>query len=389
MPRIRRFIEETYQSLLIWLFKIYLMLFLKLKAGVTVNGSHDWDPQIKDKGFWRELFLARNSLPIGEAYADGRLQVKAPVRMLYRALRARTSWFLLPYAARDVATTHYNLGQRLYEKMLGGSMAYTSGFGPDTLSLDIRQYLKDDYICRQLVAGGLKRGARVLDIGCGFGTFAWFAATHYGFDVAGISNSSGHIAYARERYANEPHLAFKEMDYRQAVAEFGAGSFDAVVSVEMYENISKNNYREFFEIHEALLKPGGIAVLQGITHVHGGTDPFIDKYIFPGGALATVKELENASSGTLVIRDDHEFGRYYYDTLVSWLSNFVAGWPELESEFGHLFDGHFFRIWVWYLCSCAAAFLAGDLQVHQFVFTRPNEHDGFKAFRLPQNLSFL
>jgi cyclopropane-fatty-acyl-phospholipid synthase len=333
--------------------------------------------------------VADGTLGAGEAYVDGDWDCDALDEFTARLLApeakcdfaphsvlARAAGVLAPIFHLDGQTrarakhnviVHYDVGNDLYAAMLGRTMTYSCGHWAAAETLDAAQDAKHDLICRKL---GIEAGMRVLDIGCGWGGFAEFAAGRYGASVVGITLSPAQVALARQRAAGLP-VQIREMDYRDVT-----GRYDRVVSVGMFEHVGPHHYREFFEIMAHLLEPGGLALL----HTIGGpesmetTDPWIQRYIFPNSVLPSAAQLPAAFEGLFVLEDWHNFGADYDRTLMAWHANVEAAWPSL----GDRYDDRFRRLWRYYLLTCAGSFRARHNQLWQLVLSPNGVPGGYR-----------
>ena len=348
-------------------------------AGVRLDGPEPWDPQILDDRLY-ERVLHDGTLGFAEGYVDGWWECARIDQLVERLMRARVdehvkdNWVLVAYALRtrllnlqrtrafEVAG-HYDLGNDLYEAMLGDRMMYTCAYwhGPGARDLDTAQEAKLDLVCRKL---DLRPGMRVLELGCGWGGFASFAAERYGVRVTGVTVSKEQIAWAEARY---PHLRdridLRLDDYRRA-----HGQYDAVVSIGLMEHVGPKNYRGYMELASRCLAPGGVA----FVHTIGGNrprtqiDPFFHKYIFPNAVLPSLSGLTAAMDELFVVEDVHNIGPHYDRTLMAWHARFADAWPRLRARYGEPFR----RMWRYYLLSCAALFRMRYLQLFQIVMTR-------------------
>jgi cyclopropane-fatty-acyl-phospholipid synthase len=348
-------------------------------ADIQINGPRPWDIQVNDRGFY-ERVLAQGSLGAGEAYMDGWWEVEALDQFFDRLRRfgvenevrrwsvawlaLRSKLFNLQSRSRaaEVAHTHYDLGNDLYEAMLDRRMQYTCAYWKDAATLEKAQENKLDLICRKLK---LQPGMTILELGGGFGGFAQFAAAQYGCSVVSYNISAEQVAYAREWCKGLP-VRIELKDYREAIDE--EGQFDRVASIGLCEHVGYKNYRSFLELAHAKLKERGLFLLHTIGEMQSqtSTDPWIDKYIFPNGVIPSVAQLGQAMEDLWVMEDWHNFGPDYDRTLVAWWDKFNRGWPRLASKYGERFR----RMWKYYLMASAGAFRARHLQLWQIVLSK-------------------
>jgi cyclopropane-fatty-acyl-phospholipid synthase len=353
------------------------------EAGIQINGSAPSDIRFKGPGVLERAF-AQGNLGLGEAYMDGQWDSEhldeffhrllktrmtedvKPIRLLFYALMAKFMNRQNVKRSKTVGEVHYDLGNDFYSKMLDSRMTYTCGYWENATTLEEAQAAKLDLICRKLQ---LKPGMRVLDIGCGWGSFMSYAAEHYGVEAVGVSISKEQIAWAKERYKHLP-LEFRFQDYRELDEQF-----DAIASVGMFEHVGRKNHREYMELANRCLKPGGLFLLHtiGKNQRNSYPDPWIDKYIFPNGDLPSIGQMGDAMDGLFVVEDLHNFGTDYDKTLMAWHDNFMKAWPEFESQLGE----RFYRMWRYYLLSCAGAFRARDIQLWQWVLSKGGVPHGY------------
>ena len=348
-------------------------------AGVTVGGDQPWDIQIHDERFY-ERVLRDGTLGVGESYVDGWWDSPALDQTVDRLMRARLgeavpeNWLLVAHAIRarimnlqnkarsfGNGQRHYDIGNDLYEAMLDRRLLYTCAYwAGGARTLDEAQDAKLDLVCRKL---GLRAGMRVLDLGCGWGGFAAFAAERYGASVVGLTVSREQVRWAKDHYADLP-VDIRLDDYRNAT-----GSYDAVVSIGLMEHVGPKNYRSYMELAERCLAPGGVAFVHTIGSNHARThiEPWFDKYIFPNAVLPTLSQLVAATDGVFVPEDVHNIGEDYDRTLMAWWHNFDAAWPTLRARYGE----PFYRKWKYYLLASAGAFRARAQHLFQIVMTRP------------------
>ena len=267
---------------------------------------------------------------------------------------------------RNIAA-HYDLGNEFYSHWLDNSMSYSSALFTDFgEKLEVGQNRKYQRLAKALK---LKEGDQVLEIGCGWGGFAEIAAKEYKCNVVGITLSNEQAKFAQRRMQENQLSNLVDIrieDYRDV-----QGSFDKIVSIEMFEAVGEEHWRNYFETIKTRLKPGGLAGIQSITianeffETYKRRPDFIQKYIFPGGILPSEDKLNNAvSSAGLKILDDYYFGKSYAETLRRWQSTFEQKWDDIKN-LG--FDEKFQKMWRYYLSYCEAGFETGHINVGQFL----------------------
>jgi len=355
-----------------------------LLADIRINGSRPWDMQVHDSRVYQRI-LAKGSLGLGEAYMDGwwdceqidqfitniilanfRKKV-APLSLLWPTLQARMMNLQSSGRAFQVGEAHYDIGNDLFERMLDKRLTYSCGYWKNALSLDDAQEAKLDLICRKI---GLKPGQRVLDIGCGWGSFAGFAAEHYGAIVSGVTVSKEQGKWLEQRYSHLPVQAVVQ-DYRQL-----EGEYDHIVSIGMFEHVGRKNYREFMQVAKRCLKPGGLFLLHtiGRLNTRNAAEPWSNKYIFPNAQLPSMADISTSAENLFVIEDMHNFSAYYDKTLMAWHNNFEIHWPEIADKYGD----RFYRMWRYYLLTNAGAFRSRRLQLWQLVFSAEGVVGGYE-----------
>lgn len=360
------------------------------RGGVRIGGDAPWDPQVHDPRFYARV-LMQGTLGLGESYMDGWwdcAQLDAMVARLLkqevdhgvldwrkRLLLAQTKLMNLQTVARagQVAEAHYDLGNDFFEKMLGPSMTYSCAYWRQAKDLDSAQEAKLDLICRKLQ---LRRGERLLDIGCGWGTLARYAAERHGCEVVGITVSKPQSEYAAERTRGLP-VRILLVDYRSEELR-RLGPFDKIVSVGMFEHVGTKNYRAFMRIARGLLKDDGLFLLHTIGNDHSPTDAWVNRYIFPNGMLPSAADLASAVKELFVIEDWHSFGAEYDPTLMAWHANFQRHAAELEGRF----PKRFFRMWSYNLLTMAGSFRARTRnQLWQLVLSKLGVPGGYASVR--------
>jgi cyclopropane-fatty-acyl-phospholipid synthase len=288
-------------------------------------------------------------------------------RRLWHALNANTR----RGSKRNIAA-HYDLGNNFYSRWLDATMTYSCAlFARPETDLAEAQRAKYGAIADKLA---LAPGRRVLEIGCGWGGFASFAARERQANVTAITISREQLDFVRARIQREglgERVDARLVDYRDL-----QGKFDAVASIEMFEAVGEKYWPAFFDKVASSLEPGGRAALQIITIAdrwfegyRKGVD-FIQRYIFPGGMLPSPGALarEAARAGLKIDRQEF-YGQHYAHTLGLWHERFRAAWPEI-APLG--FDLRFRRMWEFYLAYCQAGFRSGSIDLTQLALVRPS-----------------
>ena len=245
--------------------------------------------------------------------------------------------------AFHVAEQHFDVGNELYKAMLDERMIYTCGYWARANNLEQTQQHKLDLVCRKL---DLRKGMKVLDIGCGWGGFAKFAAQQYGVEVVGITISQAQVDLATE-YCRELPIEIRLQDYRAL-----EDKFDAIVSLGMFEHVGHKNYRAYMAIARKCLKNNARFLLHtiGKNSSRPGVDPWIAKYIFPNGETPSMRQISAAIEPYMVIEDVHNFGPDYDLTLMAWFNNFDNAWANLKQNYpGKNYTERFYRMWKYYL----------------------------------------
>jgi len=354
------------------------------QADITVNGARPGDIIVHDDAFYSRV-LKDGSLGLGESYMDGQwdcnnldifiqkvlladLENKVPKNFatLKHYLHAVLTNQQTKKRAWHVGQKHYDIGNDLYTKMLDETMFYSCGYWKDAKTLHESQLAKVDLICRKL---GLKKGDKVLDIGCGWGGFGRYACKKYGIIYTGIT-----VSKEQKKYIDEKNKGLKSTvildDYRNLTEQY-TNYFDAIVSIGMIEHVGYKNYKTYMKIAHKVLKDGGkfllhtIGGLKSVTH----SEAWITKYIFTNSMLPSVAQLGKAIEPYFVMEDWHNFGPDYDKTLMQWYARFNAAWPQLTKN-NPKYDERFKRMWNYYLLACAGSFRARKNQLWQIVLSK-------------------
>ncbi|SEA15134.1 cyclopropane-fatty-acyl-phospholipid synthase [Desulfuromusa kysingii] len=345
-------------------------------ADVSIDGKRPWDIQVKNKNLYRRVFV-HGSLGFGEAYMDGWWDAESLDELVSRLMKAQLDQHFKsialmittlkakllncqsPRRAYQVGVKHYDIGNDLYINMLDSRMIYSCGYWKNAQTLEEAQRDKLDLTCRKL---HLKKGQRVLDIGCGWGGCARYMAENYGVEVVGITISKEQAALARDNCRQLP-IEILVKDYREL-----QGRFDRIVSIGMFEHVGYKNYRNYFKTVEKLLADDGLFLLHtiGSNTPTEHTDPWIDRYIFPNGMLPSAQQISSAFEDYFILEDWHSFGPDYDKTLLSWYDNFNEAWSRIKKNY----DDRFRRMWNYYLLASAGSFRARKNQLWQIVLSK-------------------
>ena len=359
------------------------------KAGVEINGTNPWDIQIKNEQLYDRVF-SHGTLGLGEAYMDGWWDAEKIDDFFFRATSAQLEkspdlldWKLSLFIFRhilfnagsklyafDIGEKHYDIGNDLFELMLGKTMTYSCGYWKEAQNLEEAQIAKFDLICRKLQ---LRPGMRVLEIGCGWGGFAKYASEKYGVTVLGITVSREQATLAKKECFALP-IEICLQDYRSL-----KGKFDRIVSIGMFEHVGYKNYKTYINKARELLRDDGLFLL----HTIGGNrsvraiDPWINKYIFPGAMIPSIKQIGNSLENIFVMEDWQNIGPDYDKTLMAWFKNFDANWEKISAKYGE----RFYRMWKFYLLSCAGGFRSRKNQLWQIVLSPKGIKGGYASIR--------
>jgi cyclopropane-fatty-acyl-phospholipid synthase len=364
-------------------------------ADVEINGSKPWDIKIHNQKFFNRV-LSNGVLGLGESYMDGWWDCDDLDEFIFRVLRADLEHkisplkFLFPIlkskvlnlqsktkAAKDVRS-HYNLGNVLFQNMLDKRMTYSCAYWKDANDLDTAQEAKLDLVCRKV---GLKPGMTLLDIGCGWGSLIKFAAEKYDVKAVGITLSEEQVSLGREICDGLP-AEIRLQDYREINPANGVVNekFDTIVSIGMFEHVGVKNYKTFMKIVNRNLNDDGLFLLHtiGANTPQNRTDPWTDKYIFPGGMLPSIGQIAKAAEDIFVVEDWHNFGVDYSKTLLAWFNNFNNNWEKVISKH---YDERFYRMWKYFLLTSSGSFRARRNQLWQIVFSKKGVLGGYRSFR--------
>lgn len=342
-------------------------------------------------GALRDLILHRNLVRLTEFYLAGQIDVIGDLEGLFSLapylsglrLSWRDKWQLISLALRlpvsrlhlarkvlehdNSHTTiahHYDVGNAFYQLWLDPEMVYSCAyFRRQDESLAEAQQNKLDYICRKL---RLSPGQTLLDIGCGWGALAIWAARHYGVQVHGITLSEAQYHFARQRVEEEDlsaQVTIELRDYRDLPQDT---QYDRVVSVGMFEHIGIKNFPTYFSLVKRVLKPHGLFLNHGISNEAGWRRTqltrFINRYIFPDGELASISRVSQAMEGAgFEVVDIEGLRRHYALTLRHWVKALV----EKKEQAAELSSEESYRLWKLYMAGCAYFFDAGEINVYQ------------------------
>lgn len=359
-----------------------------LKAGITINGTASFDIKVYNEKLYSRI-IQGGSLALGDSYVEGWWDSDCLDETLSKIISAQESIKILPFSfkvqiakskilnmqtkllAKRVAQQHYDLSNDFYALMLDPFMQYTCGYWQNATTLNQAQEDKLDQICKKLK---ITQKDHVLELGCGFGGFAKFAAERYGCSVVGYNISKEQLKWARDWTKSLP-IEFIEKDYREA-----SGSFDKVVSIGLCEHVGYKNYSTLMHTVHRCLKDGGLFLLHSI----GGnisavtTDAWLEKYIFPGSVMPSPSQITKSFEDLFILEDWHNFGVDYDKTLMAWYDNFNLNWSTIM-QMG--FDQKFYRMWKYYLLLCAASFRVRKNQNWEIVLSKGELKERYSSLR--------
>ncbi len=265
---------------------------------------------------------------------------------------------------------HYDVSNDFYAMVLGPAMTYSCArFTPGIETLEAAQESKHDLVCRKL---GLaeRSGQRILDVGCGWGGFAFHAARHYGARVVGVTLSPAQARWARDRVVAaglEKQIEIRLQDYR----DVRDGTFDGIASVGMFEHVGSSKSAEYFATMRRLLRPEGRLLNHAISSVGGsriGPGTFIGRYVFPDGELIDVGQVVlSLEEAGFEVRDVESLREHYAKTLRAWVANLLQHWDAAVAEVGVRRA----RVWLLYMAASANGFEDGGISIHQVLGVVP------------------
>ncbi len=347
------------------------------RAGVSINGTKPWDIRVNDNRFYRDV-LINGSLGLGESYMRQQWTTDDLEGLFYRLCSSdleKTSrripsqhfsrlfdFFINRQSharAKSNAEHHYNLGNDLFFEFLGKFKNYSCGYFENADTLDEAQAAKMHKLCQLL---DLKKGDRLLDVGGGWGEFAKFAATQYDCDVTSINIAQEQINHARE-HCRDTAVEIVKSDYRDMT-----GTYNKIAVVAMFTHVGHKNYRVFMQTMSGLLEPGGKMVMETVGGLESKTrcEPWTDKYIFPGGLIPSMEQIDHSVRGLFKRDSVHEFGHHYAVTLQHWHRNFIEAWPRLRAHYSESMR----LMFEYFFLSVAGDFRAKGLLHYHIAFSK-------------------
>jgi len=369
------------------------------ECDVEIGGHRPWDLQVHDDKMY-SMIIHGGPMALGETYMSGMWKTNdesSLAEFFTRVLRADIELKIKKYYssrvflknlpnhifgvlrsifkkafAFNIGKEHYDIGNGLYKKMLGRRMIYSCAFWEGAQDLEQAQENKLDLICKKVK---LRKGMKVLDIGCGWGSFLKYAAEKYGISGVGVTVSDEQRKLAMKTCTGHD-IEIRLQDYRDIPEE---EKYDAIVSVGMFEHVRPESYREFMKHAEKHLVEDGIFLLHSIGSIKSvkRTNPWIEKYIFPGGVLPSIAQIGSAVDDIFIIEDLHNFGVDYDLTLMNWYKNFKDNWLDIKDMDGGYSD-RFYNMWVYYLLICAGSFRSRKNQLWQIALRKKHAIGGYK-----------
>lgn len=329
--------------------------------------------------------IFKPSISMGEGYASEAITFKKGgfeelIFFMERNQQRFTKWAINPIVYNFLLTNnakrkqlrnvshHYDVGNDFYKLWLDKSLTYSCAYYKSPRdSLEKAQKQKVEYVLKKL---NLSKGQSLLDIGSGWGTLLITAAKKYGVSGLGVTLSEEQFVYSKEaaKRAKVDHLVrFELVNYQDLVKR--AERYDRIVSVGMFEHVGRAGMKVYFKTIHELLNEGGLSVLHTIstTKKRGGSDAWIDKYIFPGGYIPAVREIFDLLPDHGLIPVDYENLRLHYaKTLDEWHRRYVRSEKKIRNQYGDFF----YHTWEMYLATCAASFRVGGVDLSQFIMTK-------------------
>ena len=354
-------------------------------AGIEINGKNTWDPQVHNEAVYKRIAFGR-TLALGESYMDGWWDCDNLEEFFFRIisttmkdgnnLKGRPTGFmegfwhrLLPFFINQqtfkrsvkVARQHYDVGNDVYELMLGKDMQYTCAYWQNAETLDEAQENKLDLICRKLK---LKPGMEVLELGGGFGGLARFMAKNYGCSVTVYNIAREQIKKARE-LTEGLKVKIIEADYRKA-----SGLYDRVAAIGLCEHVGFKNYQTLMDTAFRCLKEKGLFIVHtnGSNETSHHYEPWMEKYIFPNSMIPSAKQLSASFDNLFMLEDWHVLSGNYFQTLMAWYDNFVNNYSKIKDKY----DDRFYRMWCYYLLFSAASHRTRGAQLWHIVLSKMN-----------------
>ncbi|SNW62845.1 Cyclopropane-fatty-acyl-phospholipid synthase [Orpheovirus IHUMI-LCC2] len=366
--------------------------FLILELCKTIGLDIQTLINVKDDKFY-DIIVSKGALGFGETYMDNMWESKIPLDILcekigklkvkdmlyqswYWKIRVGISllrnWIWSPYTklgSKKMAETHYDIGNELYKRMLGKYLVYSCAYFKDgNEDLEDAQVEKMKLCADKLY---LKPGMKVLEIGFGWGELSYYLAHNCGVNIDAVTISTEQYTYALE-HKSHPNINYMLKDYRDLC---DGRKYDAIVSVGMFEHVGQHNYSSFFEKCSKMLKEDGLFLLHTIGQNKSQSvgNEWISKYIFPNSCLPSIGQITEGCEGKFIVEDVHNFGVHYAKTLRLWYGNFVREWDAINKERIEngkcALDEKFYRMWEFYLLSCAGYFDARECQLYQVVLS--------------------
>jgi cyclopropane-fatty-acyl-phospholipid synthase len=358
------------------------------ELGIVIGGTQPHAIHLNDDRVLLDL-AKRGVIAIGEGYVDGRwdcealdelacrVLTNAPRRGLWRGMAGRFAGLQQRLInrqagrrARVVIDRHYERYAPAIEEFTGRTRCYSCAYWEDADDLDDAQIAKIDLVCRKL---NLREHDRLLDIGCGYGALVDHAVRHYGCTAVGVTLSPRQAEAARMR-CDSDRAVFRLVNWQSAEFD-GLGCFDKIVSVGMFEHVGARNYAGFANVCARRLNPGGLMLLHTIGRsVDTNIDPWVDKYVFPGGSLPQFRDIAIFEAADMVIEDVQNIGAHYDRTLIAWERNLNAAVRSRRIDINE--REH--RLLRYYLLTFAGAFRARRrLQVWQILMAKHGVTGGY------------